>query len=143
MDREYEIAHAILFFPLLMANNKILGAGKQTMGVRTRIGSKSCGGVEGYGAQYLGGARDVLEASLGLCNVVGHASRRGQHEAGAVSEYERKEQSVGFLDLRNTTSWHFMKQDLPNLNDSQIYKEMEHFMTNLLLYSPHSIFAME
>ena len=89
------------------------------------------------------GARDVLEASPGLCNVVGHASRRGQHEAGAVPEYERKEQSVGFLDLRNTTSWRFMKQDLPNLNDSQIYKEMEHFMTNLLLHSPRSIFAME
>jgi hypothetical protein len=59
--------------------------------------------------------------SLG-CNVVGHASRRGQHEAGAVPEFERKEHNVGFLDLRNTTSWRFMKQDLPNLNDSHIYE---------------------
>jgi len=68
--------------------------------------------------------RGGLEASpwsLG-CNVVGHASRRGQHEAGAVPEYERKEHNVGFMDLRNTILWRFMKQDLLNLNDSQIYE---------------------
>lgn len=80
-----------------MANNKSFGACKQMMGVRTRIGSKSCGGVEGYDTQHLGGNGRPRGKSWSMsCNVVGHALRRGQHEAGTVPDMSERSTTWSF-----------------------------------------------